>query len=77
MTREPLPLWTVYDHPRDMPHCFVARLSMIGEGPEPRATGTILISDSLEPLREAFIAQGLTCIARSPNDDPVIVECWL
>lgn len=66
-----LPIWTVYDHPRDFPGAFVARLSILD-----KPTAKLLHSDTLEGLR-AQLPNGLTCLQRSPSDDPVIVECWL
>lgn len=66
-----LPIWTIYDHPLDFPAQFVARLSVMD-----RPTAKVLKGDTLDALR-AQMPHGLTCIPRSPGDDPVIVECWL
>jgi hypothetical protein len=68
-----LPIWTVYDHPRDYPHCYVAR-QFIGEKP----TSSIIVSADLEMLREMLLVQmGLTRLERDERDDPVILETWL
>lgn len=74
-----LSLWTVYDHPRDFPDFWVARRW------EARATGAaptqdVLLARSIFELREQLIllpGPGLTPVARSPEDDPTVVETWL
>lgn len=69
-------IWTVYDHPRDMPHYWVARAHAVSaEGSAP--TDQIETADTLEELRDWLAEQGLTCLARSPEDDPKIVESWI
>lgn len=68
--------WVVYEKPRDYPDSFVARQWLIDKD-GPRFGGAVLVSDSLESIRRALSAAGLTCLARDPNDDPVIVEVWL
>ena len=71
-----LVMWTIYDHPRDFPNCFVARKQRIrGNGIE--HTAEVVQSDSLGKLRARFRRMGLVAIARHPNDDPVVVECWI
>ena len=70
---ETLNLWVIYDHPRDFPDHYVARLHVNGIPTE----STIQASE-LEQLREVFLVDmRLTCIRRDPSDDPVIVETWL
>jgi hypothetical protein len=66
-----LPLWTIYARPRDFPQGFVARLFLDGG-----ATTKTLTAPSLAAIR-GLLPRGLTCLARSPQDDPVIVETWL
>jgi len=71
-----LPMWVVYDHPADFPNTYVARQHIIGiSGQE--ATDRTMEADTLESIRAAMVNLGLTCITRSPEDDPVIVEVWL
>lgn len=71
-----LALWTIYDHPRDIPDAFVARRFRVGSGaPEP--TTDVFTADNLEGLRRMFAAWGLVRIPRSEGDDPMIVETWL
>lgn len=73
-----LPMWTLYDHPSDMPDCFVARLWHVGsEGTfEPVKTDTVMTAKFLDDLRD-MLPQGLYCIPRLPDDDPCIIETWL
>lgn len=71
-------MWTVYDHPTDMPDKFVARLFAIARlSPTPSPTETVIVADALDDLRGAMRKRGLTCLARDPSDDPKIVEVWL
>lgn len=65
-------IWTVYDHPSDWPDWYVARRF---DGEEP--TDDMLMNRSLAALRDSLADMGLTCLARSQEDDPVIVETWL
>jgi hypothetical protein len=71
-----LQMWTVYDHPRDFPNSYVARCFDV-DGSGPRATDNIMVSPSLDALRDMLAARGLTALCRSPEDDPKIVETWL
>lgn len=69
-------MWVVYDHPSDFPGHYVARQHIIGiAGQQP--TGRAMCSLTLEPIRAALSNLGLVCLARSEQDDPVIVETWL
>lgn len=69
-------MWTIYDHPDDLPDKFVARRWEI-HGAMPFATDEIRSSDSLEHLRYQFAREGLLCLPRDRSDDPVVVETWL
>ena len=75
--RNVLAIWTLYDHPRDFPHCYVARRSETGGGPEPVITSNVIISPDLEILREGMERCGLVCMMRNDEDDPVIIETWM
>ncbi|NGO54551.1 hypothetical protein [Allomesorhizobium camelthorni] len=70
--KEGLPIWTVYDHPKDFPDSFVARL-YVGQTP----TATFMSCPDLDMLRGQLAEMGLVPLARSEGDDPVIVEVWL
>ena len=76
MMPDKLAMWTVYDHPNDYPHCYVARRYEI-DSKGARPTVDIMISPNIDALRTALSARGLIPIARNPEDDPKIVETWL
>lgn len=67
-----LKLWTIYDHPKDFPNHYVAR-QFIGETP----TDSIVMSSDLDLLRRTLIEMGLTCLTRTDEDNPKILEVWL
>jgi hypothetical protein len=69
-------MWTVYDHPKDFPHSFVARRFEVAKAVS-WPTDDILVSGDLDMLRDELAARGLTPITRDPDDDPKIVEVWL
>ena len=71
-----LAMWTIYDHPSDHPTAYIARKWLVGGG-APQPTTDALICGNLDHLRTAMISMGLTCLSRSPEDDPKIVETWL
>lgn len=76
MTIQPLDMWVVYDHPSDFPDVFVARRWEILR--EERPTADVLKHSDLDMLRH-MIATDKHCsvqLARSPEDDPRIVEVW-
>lgn len=64
-------IWTVYEHPRDLPDWFVARL-WISDQP----TTTVIKAKTLDELR-ALLPQGMSMMPRHELDDPCIVETWL
>jgi hypothetical protein len=68
-------VYTIYDHPGDYPNHFVVRCTLIYQGkvmPDDHAW----LAPTLEQAR-LFIPPGLNPLPRNPEDDPVIVECWL
>lgn len=70
-----LQIWTVYDHPTDHPHAFIARLWIVRQGRE-YATNQLIEADTLDALR-AKLPPGLYRMPRDVGDDPVIVETWI
>lgn len=68
-----LPIIVVTQETSDYPGKVVGR---VWEGAKNRPTNLIVIRDTLEQLRET-ITPRFECIGRNPDDDPVIVECWL
>lgn len=71
-----LPMWTIYDHPKDYPHVFVARRWLV-DAKGGRATDLVLIDDDLGRLRLEMERRGLIRLDRHPEDDPVILETWV
>jgi hypothetical protein len=76
-SEEKLVMWTIYDHPTDFPHCFVARKFTIGPLGEVLATSEVMVASDIEKLRSVLIKRGLVRMTRAPDDDPKIVETWL
>ena len=70
-------MWTVYDRPRDYPHSFVARKFAVSGVGGTLATADMIVAPDLDSIRKLMVNRGLTCITRSPDDDPKIVETWL
>ena len=71
-------IWTVYDHPLDFPHGFIARRWEIRRGAgEPAWTEDVMRAYELEPLQEQLMDMGLSRLGRNEGDEPQIVECWL
>jgi hypothetical protein len=67
------PMWIVYDHPRDYPFGYIARL-WYGMTP----TAHVWTAPSLVLLREFIVECGGSMpLARKPEDDPCIVETWV
>ena len=65
-----LEIWVIYDHPRDDPEMFVARMWVLDQ-----PTGITFASPSLDLLRR-MLPPGLHMMPRQENDDPVILETW-
>ena len=71
-----LAMWTIYDHPTDFPDHFVAREWLVsGRGAWP--SGMVIWAATLNEVRLELLSYGLTCLERSAEDDPAIVETWL
>jgi hypothetical protein len=76
-TQGTLNMWTVYDHPTDFPHSYVARRFEVGGGKGGPVATTDIVQGELSIIRESFRHCGLTCLDRNEGDDPNIVETWL
>ena len=74
---EPFAMWTIYDHPNDIPDSFVARKWIIVKGGGSYPTDDVIVTESLIVLREIMINRGLARIDRHPDDDAKIVETWI
>lgn len=72
-----MPMYVVYDHPRDYPGHFVVRPHLIQKEGKPaiRSPNGYLFDD-LDSARQ-FIPIGMVRINRDPSDDPVIVESYI
>ena len=66
----------VYDHPKDYPQSYVARVHIVGRGRHWPSPSTFIVRDTLEEVRAAIPA-GMHRLNRSPTDDPCIVETYL
>lgn len=71
-----LVMWTLYDHPHDIPDSFVARKWLVTRQGE-RPTGEIVRADTAQAIYEHFRNQGLGWIERHPDDDPKIMGTFL
>jgi hypothetical protein len=65
-------IWTIYDHPRDFPDCFVAR-KFLHDQPTPE----VITAKTLGKLRDEIRRRGLVCLARALGDNSKIVETLL
>jgi hypothetical protein len=74
MTQHPgVPIWVVYDHPRDFPSNYVARLWL-----NDKPTDNMMVSPDLDKLRREIWKRGASVkLMPAPGDDPVILETWL
>jgi len=75
LRRDALEMWVVYDHPRDMPDYFIARLWEVEAG-KTTATPILRAAPTLDEVR-AMLPHGLVNIGRMPEDEPQIVEIWV
>jgi len=67
-----LPMFVVCENPADFPGKFTVRVHEARTG---APTSLVLVADTLAAARYAIPA-GRVCLARSPDDDRVIVETW-
>lgn len=72
----PLVMWTQYAKPQDYPDQHVCRKFLIHAGVVQR-TDALLVCASQAELETYMADQGLTFLARSPQDEPQIVGVWL
>lgn len=73
---EPRWIWVIYDHPKDLPDFYVARPQFIDRDGVLQL-GNGVAHKNLDHLRQLMIDQGRACLPRYPDDDPVIIECWI
>ena len=74
---EPLSLWTIYDHPTDVPEPFgvvVREWQVSSSGMQPMSDAQFAMT--LDEAR-ALVPQGLYNLGRQQDDDTKIVETWI
>lgn len=77
-----LDIWTVYDHPLDYPHGYIARRWRVrapayrGEYVPPMTTSDVVTGATLDEVRRQLPAGLQRQPPRDPADVPVIVEIW-
>ena len=76
LERGTLNIWTVYDHPADFPHSYVARRFEVSGDNGAQPTGDVMLGE-LSIIRASFRQAGLTRLLRHEDDETQIVECWL
>jgi hypothetical protein len=72
-------MWTIYDHPEEFPHCYVARRFEVC-GAEVHETNQVIVAHKLTAVREHLIRyhDPLTRIVpRTAGDDPKVIETWM
>ena len=75
MMDEALEMYVIYQHPKDFPNYYVARLWKVNaDGPV--ATQKYRVAATLDEVR-GFVPFGKVRIERDPNDEPQIVEMWI
>lgn len=69
---------TVYDHPQDFPHGYVARIHFIANDGKSTYTSPIIYigRETLEEVHAA-IPSDMVKMMRHPQDDPVIIETYM
>lgn len=75
---EPFIMWAVYDHPSDFPNVFIARRWDV-YADRVEATTSVMTEPVLVHLRERLVTEAycMQKLARTPWDDPTIIEVWL
>lgn len=71
-----LPMYVLYDHPKDYPDYYVVRRWKSREGLEPDPQPFLWRKD-LEQVHKNMARMGLVFIPRDPTDDPVIMGTYL
>jgi hypothetical protein len=69
---------TVYDHPQDFPHGYVARAHIIAHGGKAAYASQVIYigRETLDEVRAA-IPLDMVKMMRHPQDDPVILETYV
>ncbi|MBQ8698341.1 MAG: hypothetical protein IJ521_05025 [Schwartzia sp.] len=67
---------TLYEHPKDFPESYVARVHFVEKGRQWASPDIFIVHDTLEAARAA-VPSGMVNMGRSPMDDPCIVETYI
>lgn len=68
--------FAIYHSPADFPGRFVVREIIHNQGLVMTTLIPLAVVDTIEEARDA-VPQGLFCMPRARDDDPVIVETWV
>jgi hypothetical protein len=72
-----LPMYVIYNHPRDFPEHYVVRPHLVREkGQKPIASQNGFLFDDLTAAR-AFVPRHMVRVNRHQKDDSVIVESYI
>lgn len=72
-----LPLYVVYDHPRDFPKHIVVREQHAQPNGQIVASAEAFLYDTVEAMHAEWSHRGLFWYPRFENDDPCILGVWL
>jgi hypothetical protein len=72
-----LPLYFVYDHPKDFPNDFVVRRWMLVKGELIPDKEIMMKTSNYADIKTEMMYMGLTKMARQPDDEPCIKETWI
>jgi len=73
----PLEIWTIFDCPTDYPSRFVVRRFMVAGGKIVADLFPTAVVATLKQARAAVPRRASACLARTPWDEPQIVESWI
>ncbi len=76
MRQGSLPVFTLFDHPLDMPTHYVVRMFLTSPSGT-QITTAVCTYERLDDARASLEEAGLLCMPRDEKDDPKIVESWL
>jgi len=74
--RRVMNIWAIFRNPAGSG--YLANRCEIHQGKaEPVPTADFLVEQKIETLREHFRRRGFVAVARKPEDQPNLVECWM
>lgn len=77
--RQPLPMWVMYDRPRDHPTKVIVRKWLVLAPPESGAVPTAegFWTDTVAEAEALLKSYGASPLGRQRGDDPTIVGTWV